>query len=64
MPHFWFYQQVTTFIEADDTTVITFIFFCEGGVTVFICLYTCTCVGCFIVIKEVYISAVVLGGIN
>jgi len=34
MPKFCFYQHVTTFIEADNTTVITFIFFCGGGVTV------------------------------
>jgi hypothetical protein len=39
-------------------------FFCGGGVRIFIYLYTGKCVGSFIVNKEVYISAVLLGGIN
>ena len=63
MLEFCFYQQFTTFIEADYTTVIIFIFFCGGGVTVFVRLYTVICVGIFIV-NKLYISAVVLGGIN
>ena len=65
MLQFCFYQQIISFtVDIDDTTVINFIFFCGGGVTVFICLYTGKCIGNFIVNKEVYISAVLLGGIN